>query len=170
MESSLIKVILLLSYVLFVIAKAKNPVFCEPTNQELTIDDECSKDNTLLEKIECSIIFNRTEDLKKIQDDYSYTSFFKKIFPVFSLDGKVFTTRCENISNIEFPRHVDKCTKDLPVTFYRGGLKSNGYMNKEGIVRGQNTYAECNNAVQVYNIQDEEVAKGRHKLDDARAN
>jgi hypothetical protein len=89
---------------------------CVPMQKVLNMDQECSGFNNLLDKIQCVVVRNRLEELKYQQDKLINAEVI-----VYSLNGKVYKTKCENIESIEFPQMVENCTRDLPVTYLKNG-------------------------------------------------
>lgn len=94
---------------------------CVPMQKIFSMDQECSKFSNLLDKIQCVVVRNRFEELKIQQDEFNSVKLINAEIIVYSLNGKLYKTRCENIESIEFPQMVENCTRDLPVTYLKNG-------------------------------------------------
>lgn len=94
---------------------------CVPMQKVLSMDEECSRFSNLLNKIQCVVVRNRLEELKYQQDEFNSVKLINAEIIVYSLNGKVYKTKCENIESIEFPQMVENCTRDLPVTYLKNG-------------------------------------------------
>lgn len=138
---------------------SKHPSLCISTQKALNLNRECTEYKTLLEKIQCISAFNSLEKLKDSNDEFNIIKLFQKTIVVYILDGKIYTTKCDEVENVEFPKYFDNCTRDLPITYTKNGIKSIGFINKHGIVREKSVSTNCNNEIEVYNVQEKQLAK-----------
>lgn len=100
---------------------SSHTTLCIPMQKVFSMDQECSKFSNLLDKIQCVVVGNRFEELKNQQDEFNSVKLIDDEIIVYSLNGKLYKTKCENIESIEFPQMVENCTRDLPVTYLKNG-------------------------------------------------
>lgn len=78
------KTLLLLYLVVLVDVMANENVWqdfsyiCSPTQKAINMNHECSEYNTITDKLQCVVAFNRLEDLKFKEDEFNYVKLFKK--------------------------------------------------------------------------------------------
>ena len=98
--------------------------FCSKLDETINLEESCGYIDNLIAKITCNNVINNLNLYKNIlNDDFKtvYTLKNKKIF--YFLSGKVYETRCIEISFIEIIEEFERCTKFVLIKFILNGQK-----------------------------------------------
>lgn len=137
---------------------------CIPTEKNIALDHECSEYKTIISKMLCVSTFNMFEEIRSESDQFHRVRLLKETIIVYSNDGRIFETKCENVENVEFPEFVENCTRDLPISFSKNGIKTSGFINKVGIIREKSILKGCDNEIQVFNLEQKRVASYQNMI------
>ena len=96
--------------------------------------------------------FNIFNILKKFEDEYNFIFLNNRSLVVYSLKGDIYTTTCEQKSNLMVPRTFSDCTVDLPIYQINDNKKHVFYMSKTGILRNTSTIADCDGEVEYFHF------------------
>ena len=120
---------------------------CQPTDQLVDID------------IKQNDIANALNIFKKFDDEFNFIQLLNNKFVVYSENGELFTTICEQLNEIFIPKSFSDCTIDLPVYFMIGNKKQVLYMTKSGVLRNTSTVSICKEDIEFFNIAGKHVER-----------
>jgi hypothetical protein len=92
--------------------------------------------------------------------------FFKFDGEVFhSLNGQIYTAKCDNVNKIIIHEEVESCTKDLPVSFLHKFENKFGYLTYDGIIRERNDIVPCDSIKKYLTFSSNQLIKYRNKIE-----
>ena len=146
---------LLLSFQICSLIKIESSVpFCKKSLETVDFESSCLDEVEFLQKLSCLSALN---DLKSGKDQYEneykfvYAFNVKKIY--YYSNNKVFNTICVSINSFEIIENIDKCSRDLSISFSTAeGKIATGYLNKEGIIIENSPTLECKNAPNLFSL------------------
>jgi hypothetical protein len=133
-------------------------VFCKDKNQFIDLK-KCnfSGDNIIqrFEYFSCEIK-NQIFRMRSINED-SYFKFQEFVYHV--INGSIKNTECIKISKIEVYDQVERCTKDILVSFKLGLDLVYGYLTNENIIRPKSKLIPCSNEMKFVSLNNISIAK-----------
>jgi hypothetical protein len=75
--------------------------------------------------MQCIDTSNQIEDIKRdYSDEFIRIKLLKGYMIVYALNGKVFSTKCEEVDLVEIPDMEDVCTRDVPIFYMKRNNKA----------------------------------------------
>jgi hypothetical protein len=117
--------------------------YCKDKEEFFDISQSCNRaNNNLLQRLEYLECEMKTQVLKmRSMNEDSYFKLDGSVFHV--VNGSIKYTFCYEINEIEVHEEVDKCTKDILVSFYFENKLTFGFLTNENIIRPKNKLIEC---------------------------
>lgn len=114
----------------FLVESNNDFMLCKKTNNVVNLKHNCSSHKNLLDKIQCISTFNVFEDFRDENDEFHRVKLLKKPLVVYSNDGRIYETKCEQVENVELPNSVvvKNCTRDLPIVFSNKGIRCSFFL------------------------------------------
>ena len=89
---------------------------------------------------------------KKYEDEFNVINLEENRLVIYTHNGELYTTNCDQIKAIVVPQSFSECTIDLPVYYMKDGNKIILYMTKSGILRNISSIIDCNDEYEFFNF------------------
>lgn len=139
-------------------------LYCIDKDEYVDISQNCNKTDGNLqlrfEYFECEIRNQIFKMRSNVED-----SFFKFDGSVFHVqNGSIKYTLCNDISEIEIHENVEKCTKDILVSFPFNSSLVFGFLTNENIIRPKNKLIPCPIDTKVFPVKHLNLVKKGNKI------
>jgi hypothetical protein len=144
--------------------------YCKDLNEHIDYEQKCNKsESNIMQRIEFMECEFRNQVLKiRSLNDDSYFKFESNIFH--SIYGSIIKTSCQEVNKIEVHEIVERCTKDILVSFELDSKKVFGYLTSDKIIRQKNKLVPCSNEAKHLLVNKIGLVKKKNKIESSKPN